>query len=372
MSTSELDTNESSPFTSLGEKGEMEMDLWEGQFNLDHFSGSIEEDSSTHWGEESAVNMATVQQLQDPVCLLTDESEEDKMRILKEDNRLLFERIFMLEEQLREAEDKHEEALKEAHKINKLLVEKIERDKQIEHDNLNIRIENLETENENLKKQNAGLQSVLNNAMKENADAEDRTTEIEEHIKIFKEDRDTILKGWEEERESSNNIIQELTSEIKRLQGSKMDSSETDSGCHLQEDDLPIRMSEMEAEMRVLRDNNTCLMSRNQDLEGRLLQRVSDEVKEESDCKTLAKELEGRLLQRVSDEVKEESDCKTLAKELEELSENEKHQSFEAEIIKLRDKVNQEEETNKQLQSYIDSVLLSIMEKYPELLEVRR
>ena len=83
--------------------------------------------------------MFQVQQLQDPVCLLTDETEEDKMRILKEDNRLLFERIFMLEEQLREAEDKHEEAMKEAHKINKLLVEKIERDKQIEHDNLNIR-----------------------------------------------------------------------------------------------------------------------------------------------------------------------------------------------------------------------------------------
>ena len=67
---------QASPFQSLGERPEMELDLWEGQFNLssptmEQFStslstedlqqlGLVEGDSSTCWGEDSAVTMGTV------------------------------------------------------------------------------------------------------------------------------------------------------------------------------------------------------------------------------------------------------------------------------------------------------------------------
>jgi hypothetical protein len=67
---------QASPFQSLGERPEMELDLWEGQFNLssqtmEQFStslstedlqqlGLVERDSSTCWGEDSAVTMGTV------------------------------------------------------------------------------------------------------------------------------------------------------------------------------------------------------------------------------------------------------------------------------------------------------------------------
>ena len=55
----------------------------------------------------------------------------------------------------------------------------------------------------------------------------------------------------------------EMDFQIGRLKGSKLDSSETDSGCHMQEvdemlTDLPTRIGEMEAELRVLREHNTC------------------------------------------------------------------------------------------------------------------
>jgi hypothetical protein len=65
-----------SPFQSLGERPEMELDLWEGQFNhsspsMEQFTtsmstedlqqlGLVEGDSSTCWGEDSAVTMGTV------------------------------------------------------------------------------------------------------------------------------------------------------------------------------------------------------------------------------------------------------------------------------------------------------------------------
>ena len=67
---------QASPFQSLGERPEMELDLWEGQFNLssptmEQFTtslstedlqqlGLVEGDSSTCWGEDSAVTMGTV------------------------------------------------------------------------------------------------------------------------------------------------------------------------------------------------------------------------------------------------------------------------------------------------------------------------
>ena len=67
---------QASPFTSLGERPEMELDLWEGQFNLsspilEQFTtslsteelqqlGLMEGDSSTCWGEDSTVTMGTV------------------------------------------------------------------------------------------------------------------------------------------------------------------------------------------------------------------------------------------------------------------------------------------------------------------------
>ena len=69
----------SSPYQSLGDRPEMELDLWEGQFNLSSLAGAEDEDlglrgegpsqedlvemygrGSTCWGEDSSVTMGTV------------------------------------------------------------------------------------------------------------------------------------------------------------------------------------------------------------------------------------------------------------------------------------------------------------------------
>ena len=68
----------SSPYQSLGDRPEMELDLWEGQFNLSSLAGAEDEDlglgagegqedmvemysrGATCWGEDSSVTMGTV------------------------------------------------------------------------------------------------------------------------------------------------------------------------------------------------------------------------------------------------------------------------------------------------------------------------
>ena len=84
-----------------------------------------------------------VQHLQDQVGLLTEAhaTDEERYSMVKHDNSTLAERIFSLEEQLREAEEQGQETLKEEKKKNKELVEKLERESRIGHDNFNTRYE---------------------------------------------------------------------------------------------------------------------------------------------------------------------------------------------------------------------------------------
>jgi len=360
----------------------MELDLWEGQFNLssptlEQFTTSLstedlqklgleeETDSSTCWRKDSSVTMGTVQELQDQVGILTEAHATDEQRytLIKQNNSNLTSRIYLLEEQLREVEERSEERLKEEKRKNKELVQRIERDNQIAHDNLSARMQKIEEENRELREKTGNLQSLLSDAVKERLVVEDQLAEVqllvateEKENKILKDDLEEKVKSWEEERETNNNIIHELSLEIGRLKGSKLDSSETDSGCHLQDvdeifSDLPTRIAEMETEMRVLREHNTCLMEKNQELEGEMLSKGLEEGKE-------------LLLTQAN--------TKTLAAELEEMSENENRESVEAEIKKLKKCLSEQEDVNLHLQNYIDSVLLNIMERYPELLEIRR
>jgi len=367
---------QASPFTSLGERPEMELDLWEGQFNLsspilEQFTtslsteelqqlGLMEGDSSTCWGEDSTVTMGTVQQLQDQVGLLTEAhiTDEERYDTIKQDNAALSSRIFLLEEQLREAEERNEDALKEEKKRNKELVEKLERERQIAHDNFSIKIQQMEVENGELREKTAELQSILNGATKERRVMEEQLAEMQmkvlkdsEEQKILREEMETKIKNWEEERESSNNIIHELSLEIGRLKGSKLENSETDSGCHLQDDlfsEMPSRIVEIESELRVLREHNACLLDKNQELEGEIL---------------------NKSLQKGKDLLYEQTNTKTLAAELEELS-NKGSEVADAEISKLQNCLTEQEHVNLQLQTYIDTVLLNIMERNPELLEI--
>merc|ERR1719318_1663575 len=120
----------------------------------------------------------------------------------------------------------------------------------------------------------------------------------EQQQKVVREEMETKMKNWEEERESSSNIIHELSLEIGRLKGSRLENSETDSGCHLQDEmftELPVRIDELEAELRVLREHNACLVDKNQELEGEILNKGLKEGKEilhgQMNSKTLAAEL---------------------------------------------------------------------------------
>merc|ERR1719483_1762520 len=99
--------------------------------------------------------------------------------------------------------------------------EKLQRDRQIEFDNFNIRIQRMEIENGELREKNGDLQRMLDGTVKGKKVFEKQMTEMQlvvlkegEEQKILKEEMEDKMKGWEEERESSSNIIHELSLEI--------------------------------------------------------------------------------------------------------------------------------------------------------------
>merc|ERR1719445_842069 len=167
--------------------------------------------------------------------------------------------------------------------------------------------------------------------------------EQEQH-RVLQENRAREVEEWGDERATSLSIVQEMSREVEQLRSQKAEMAQKDSGMQIQNGeevfgDLPARIAEMETEIRVLRDQNKRLHENNEELQAQMLNKGLEE---------------GRTL------LMNQAHNNSLAAEFEAMSENE-----------MRKALQDQQDVNLHLRSYIDSVLLNIMEKYPELLEVR-
>jgi hypothetical protein len=97
------------------------------------------------------------------------------------------------------------------------------------------RIQRLEVENGELRENTGDLQTMLDGAVNERVVAEEQLAEMqlvvlreEEQQKILMEELENRVKGWEEEREASSNIIHELSLEVETEKGSDSLAHESD------------------------------------------------------------------------------------------------------------------------------------------------
>jgi len=137
--------------------------------------------------------------------------------------------------------------------------------------------------------------------------------------------------------------VEEMTKEVEQLKSQKAELTRKNSGVENMNGeevlgDLPARIADMEAEIRVLRDHNKRYKESNEELQAALVSKSLEE---------------GRTLLN-------DTQDKSLAAEFDAMSENE-----------MRKALQDQQDINTHLRKYIDSVLLNIMDKYPELLEVR-
>jgi len=266
-------TSSPSPYQSLGDRPEMELDLWEGQFNLSSlkFLDGDEPDSldlssltqeeletyrmgSTCWGKDSSVTMGTVHQLQEAVGRLQEvhDSDEARYQHVKHDNDSLVKKIFVLEEIIRDLEINNINARKDNDKrINELGL-KLEFERKKSEDYA-VRIQELETDNATLSEKSKELLEKLSEASILKEEAECKLAEYEIEHDIPKPD---VIKCFDDDKPPC-----EVYGQNYSVSG--LDKSETDSGCHLQDSDdlvseLQMRLADMEKELRVARDQNKC------------------------------------------------------------------------------------------------------------------
>ncbi|XP_050739984.1 rab11 family-interacting protein 4B-like isoform X4 [Eriocheir sinensis] len=307
--------------------------------------GSLEEDVSdlSH----------KVQMLQQQVGVLAENQSntDDRFSRVRQDNAAYQERVVMLEEQLREAEHRHEERRAEEQRRNRELLARVEREKQLTVENFTIKLASLEKDKVALEEEARRTKAILDKLQKEKESLEDRVSEAEftasalhqENVKMAEQGRRREDEG-RVERERSAQVIEELRCEIERLRAEEEAARKRSPSVEASGSPPP----EVQATLKRLREENKGLAEQVEDLQAQLLTSHLEE---------------GRTLVTATNN-------NSLAAEFEAMTSEEGSRSET--IEKLKKSLKDSQEANQHLRAYIDGILLNIVENYPQLLEVKQ
>lgn len=332
----------SSSFNSSGRSSNCD----DGEMQDHHSDTSLEDD---------VVDLNNkVQQLQEQVGVLVENqaTTDDRYTRTKKDNAALTARIHMLEEHIRELEGRGEERLDEEQRRNKDMIQRLEREKQLEIENYTIRLQSVEKDHRTYTEEVASLRAQVDKVRGEKVGVEEQLMETQllltkeqEGAKETMELRAREVEEWSLQNERSKTIVDEMSRELEELRRNRTEmrqQREEERNSHISGEevfgDLPARISEMETEIRELREQNKRFQENNEELQAQMLNKGLEEGM--------------NLLNNQPNN--------SLAAEFEAMSENE-----------MRTALKDQQDVNVHLRSYIDNVLLNIMDKYPELLEIR-
>ncbi|KAK5642507.1 hypothetical protein RI129_008674 [Pyrocoelia pectoralis] len=276
------------------------------------------------------------QLLQQQVGYLQDSANHNDERYTraKADNAALQARVIMLEEQLRDAEMRYEDRLQDEQRRSKELMLRVEREKQLQLENANIRLQSAEAESASMKQEVTRQRIRLEKLEADRQEYCDQIQDLKHELEICKEN-ESLFKEQEkrliQDEEAHTHLIKDLSHEVERLR------SEARTPALPTTSPETLRLEELHEEMAVLRDKNNQLREANEELQANLLTAGVEQ---------------GRLL--TAGET-------SLAAELEAMTHDQIQQALK-----------EQQDVNIQLRAYIDGILLNIVENYPQLLEVKR
>ncbi|XP_026478479.1 rab11 family-interacting protein 4A isoform X2 [Ctenocephalides felis] len=279
-----------------------------------------------------------VQVLEQKVSYLADSQvdSDDRYSRVRADNAVLQARILMLEEQLREVELRSEERLREEQSRNRDLLTRAERESRLQSENCSIRVRAAETECAALRQEAARERTHADRMRQELERVAEQERDIRRELEETKEEarrREVEMdKRHKEELKASEALMMDLNDEIVRLKERRSLPATPDT--------LPeqLRLEELHKEINDLREENKNLRESNEELQAAVLNRSVEEGRSLLNGKT----------------------SNSLAAELEAMSKDEIQQTLK-----------ELQEDNYRLRSYIDSILLIVVENHPQLLEVK-
>ncbi|KAI5762067.1 RAB11FIP3 [Gulo gulo luscus] len=267
---------------------------------------------------------------------------------LRQENLQLVHRANALEEQLKEQELRACEVALEEARRHRELVCKMERERSIEVESLQARLQQLDEENGELRSCTPCLKANIERLEEEKQKLLD---EIEELSLRLSDEQETRRKlgdklsherhQFQRDKEATQELIEDLRKQLEHLQLFKLEAEQRrgrGSSAGLQEYNSRTRESELEQEVRRLKQDNRNLKEQNDELNGQII----------------------NLSIQGAKNLFSTSFSESLAAEISSVSRDE-----------LMDAIQKQEEINFRLQDYIDRIIVAIMETNPSILEVK-
>ncbi|XP_050351563.1 rab11 family-interacting protein 4B isoform X2 [Nymphalis io] len=291
-----------------------------------------------------------VQLLQQQVTTLADtqSTADERYARAKADNAVLQARVHMLDEQIREIECRCEERIAEEQKRCRDAISRVERDRDAQLAALNDRLAAAESEASHLKQEVGRLRGVAE-TLRANADSGTRSArEAQEAAGELAAQLSAARDAERREREAADAARAQLAAagqELRALRAAPPPPPDP-------------RLHELRQELLLLRTQNKSLTEAQEELQAQILTRGVEEGR------SLLDGVSGPLVATNS-----------LAHELSQMSDHElvgsTHTDHSIELEKLQKALKEQQDVNVQLRNYIDGILLSIVENYPQLLEVK-
>ncbi|XP_017366370.1 rab11 family-interacting protein 3 isoform X1 [Cebus imitator] len=267
---------------------------------------------------------------------------------LRQENLQLVHRANALEEQLKEQELRACEMVLEETRRQKELLCKMEREKSIEIENLQARLQQLDEENSELRSCTPCLKANIERLEEEKQKLVDeiesltlRLSEEQENKRRMGDRLSHERHQFQRDKEATQELIEDLRKQLEHLQLLRLEAEQRrgrSSSMGLQEYHSRARESELEQEVRRLKQDNRNLKEQNEELNGQII--------------TLSIQGAKSLFSTAFSE--------SLAAEISSVSRDE-----------LMEAIQKQEEINFRLQDYIDRIIVAIMETNPSILEVK-
>ncbi|KAM9489337.1 rab11 family-interacting protein 3 isoform 2-T2 [Clarias gariepinus] len=274
-------------------------------------------------------------------------SEEQHAR-LRQENLTLVHRANALEEQLKEQELHADETLNTLARKHRDALSKLQRERELEIENLQARLHQLDEENSELRSCVPCLRANIERLEEEKRKLQDEIDDITDRLNEETDSRRKMADKLSHERhtsqkekETTQELIEDLRKQLEMLQLFKLETEARrgrSPAAGLQEYNTHMRENELEQEIRRLKQDNRSLKEQNDELNGQII----------------------NLSIQGAKSLFTESLSESLAAEINNVSRAE-----------LMEAIQKQEEINFRLQDYIDRIIVAIMESNPSILEVK-
>uniref|UniRef100_A0A3B4GR22 RAB11 family interacting protein 3 n=1 Tax=Pundamilia nyererei TaxID=303518 RepID=A0A3B4GR22_9CICH len=298
----------------------------------------------------SNFNPKSVLLLERRVAELEKESEAsgEQHARLRQENLQLVHRANAFEEQLKEQELQADEELQQETRRHKEALSKLERERGLEIENMQARLQQLDEENGELRSCVPCLRANIERLEEEKRKLQDEAEAMADRLMEETESRRKMADKLSHERhqnqkekESTQELIEDLRKQLEHLQLYKLEAEAKrgrSPGAGLQEYQTRTREAELEQEIKRLKQDNRTLKEQNDELNGQII----------------------NLSIQGAKNLMSASFSDSLAAEINSVSRTE-----------LMEAIHKQEEINYRLQDYIDKIIVAIMESNPSILEVK-